>query len=113
MTLDELKKLTGQELLKEYRTAQLVLANPLLGGREKADAEGRYFAADGEVKRRLEAVDEAKEDQRVENVQRFAHSASTVICNLWAAHGGREMKESESEQFARTLFEFFKELGKT
>lgn len=113
MHVDEIKKLSGPDLMREYRTAQLMMHNPMLKGKEKGEAETRFFIADTEVVRRLGTLDEAREDMRVETVQRFAHSAATVVTNLWAAHGGREMKEHESEQFARTLFEFFKELSKT
>lgn len=72
-----------------------------------------YKDVKAEVDRRLKLVDEATEDQRIENMQRFAFSAATVVTNLWAAHGGREMKDQESAVFAKTLFEFFKELSKT
>lgn len=113
LTEEQLNTLKAPDLLREHRTAQLMMMNPMLVGQAKHDAEERFRLAEQEVNRRCGIFDDAKEDTRVENVQRFAHSATTVIVNLWTVHGGREMKEHESEAFARTLFEFFKELSKT
>lgn len=113
MHVDEIKKLNGTELLKEFRTAQLMMMNPMLKGKEKGEAETRYFVADAEVVRRIGLLDAETEEARQCHVRAFAYSSITVLTNLWHAHGGREIQAFESEQLSKLLFEFFKELGKT
>lgn len=60
-----------------------------------------------ELKRRLVELQSIKDEDRTTAVVSFADSASTVICNLWAAHHGRRLQGDEVGQFAKLLFDFF------
>lgn len=101
-------QLPTAELVAEFEHLEQVRGACSLGD----ELAARHNALCVELGRRVLLLEEAKVRHNDEQVHRFAHSAATVITNLWAAHGGREMKEHEATEFGRTLFKFFAELGR-
>jgi len=106
--MKDLKQMTAAALLREldYYKGR---AEPM---KDCQAAEHAHFTAVwDEVQQRLTYLEMAKEAERADHVVAFAGSASTVICNLWTAHGGKTMDSDQAADFAKLLFDFFEKVG--
>lgn len=102
--------LTADELIDESRQFNVMLAAATAEDFAPAAFE-RRDALNVEVRRRLEAYDEARKDDRQRMIESFAGSVTVAVLGLWKAHRGRELTEDEMNRLTHALFEFFVTLG--